>query len=894
MASPLLPGTTLGPYEIQAQVGAGGMGRVYKARDTRLDRIVAIKILTSDPAEPAAERERFEREARAISSLNHPNICTLYDVGEQPAGTSAVPLRYLVMEFVDGESLAVRLQRGPLPLPQALTFAIQVADALDRVHRKGIVHGDLKPGNVMLTKAGVKLLDFGLARQRHQAPPSGWPDADTRTMPVVTAGSLLGTLQYLAPEQIEGKESDQRSDIFACGAVIYEMVTGRKAFDGETHAAVMAAILKLPPPPISTLQPQTPPALEHVVTTCLAKDPDDRWQDAGDLTRQLRWIDSAASAAVPAVRPARSWLGAALAAAIVVAALALAAVWSLERGTAPDVPATRTSILLPEGLQFPAQAVVGGVERFAISPDGRRIAFAATDASGNQALWLRPLGSMAASPIAGTDGATAPFWAPDSRRLGFFARGQLKIVDPDRGAPVAVTAPALGASGSWNADDVILFTPTGGSALHQVPASGGTPRPVTRLDNTRADVLHRNPFFLPDGRHFLYVAVSAREGDTTAARALYVGSLDDGAEAAPVQVLDAGTMAKYAQGQLLFTRDNVLMAQAFDVRSFTLTGEPTMIAEQLEPTGPLSAAFTVSENGILAYQAASGPGSQLVWLDRQGRPQGVLGDPARYADLELSPDGRLAIVSVLDPGTNTRDLWMFDVDRGVRTRFTLDRGDDVAPIWSPDGTRVVFASNRQGHFDLYEKTVSGIGPETTLLVDDSEKYPTGWLPNGRGVLYWTFDAEGTRLMQLSLASEDGPRPVLDIPVNQGRLSPDGKWLAYYSAESGRFEVYVVPFPAASQRWAVSSAGGSLPRWTRDGREILFAGRDNRLMTVAVEPEGATLKVGIPRALFEARPVGPRSFFAVSPDGTRLLVNALQGESRSTAITVVQQWTTPAP
>jgi len=318
------------------------------------------------------------------------------------------------------------------------------------------------------------------------------------------------------------------------------------------------------------------------------------------------------------------------------------------------------------------------------------------------------------------------------------------------------------------------------------------------------------------------------------------------------------------------------------------------IAEQLEPTGPLSAAFTVSQNGILAYQAASGPGSQLVWLDREGRPQGVLGDPARYADLELSPDGHLAIVSVLDPGTNTRDLWMFDVDRGVRTRFTLDRGDDVAPIWSPDGTRVVFASNREGHFDLYEKTVSGIGPETTLLVDDSEKYPTAWLPDGRGVLYWTFDADGTRLMQLSLTSEDGPKTVLDIPVNQGRLSPDGKWLAYYSAESGRFEVYVVPFPSASQRWAVSSAGGSLPRWTGDGREILYAGRDNRLMAVPVEPEGPGLKVGIPRPLFEARPVGPRSFFAVSPDGTRLLVNALQGESRSTAITVVQQWAVPAP
>ncbi len=893
MSTPPVPGTRIGPYEIQSALGAGGMGEVYRARDTRLDRTVAIKILARDPRETAPVRERFAQEARALSQLNHPHVCTLYDVGEQaPASPDDDPLRYLVMEFVDGETLAARIERGALPLDQALSFAIQMADALDKVHRAGIIHGDLKPGNIMVTKAGIKLLDFGLARQLRRPPPSGWSDVATQTIALPATTGLVGTLQYLAPEQLEGRESDARSDIFACGAVIYEMVTGRKAFPGDSPAAVMANIMTQQPAPLSAVQPASPPALEHTVAACLAKDPAERWQHAGDLARELKWIATAAPTLPRDTARPRSlarWV--APLAALLLLGVVVALLVRGRNVASADAPTYRTSILLPEGLRFPGAGERGGIERFAISPDGRRLAFVATDANGNQMLWLRPLDSLAAASLPGTDGASSPFWSPDSRRVAFFSRGQLKIASFDDSSPVVVTSPAAGTSGAWNTDDVIVFTPTAGSPLHRVSARGGASTPVTMLDTARDEIVHRNPVFLPDGKHFLYVAVTAREGSTTGARGLFVGSLDP---ADPVtQVLEQGSIAKYSQGHLLFVQDKRLIAQPFDPDRLALEGEARTIAEQVELIGPSSGAFSVSATGVLAYEA-SGPGSQLVWFSREGRQLGAVGEPGRYGDLELSPDGRQAIVSVLEPETNTRDLWMFDVERGVRTRFTFDAADEVAPIWAPDSASVVFTSNRKGHFDLYRKAASGIGPETLLLGDDSEKYPTSWLPNGSALLYWTFDAEGTRISQASLAGEEAPKVVFDTPVQQGRLSPDGRWLAYSSAQSGRAEVYVVPFPVASDRWQVSSAGGTLPRWSSDGREILFAGRDNRLMAVAVKPAGDDLDVDAPRPLFDARPVTPRSFYAIAGDG-RILVNALQGDSRLSSITVVQNWVgTSAP
>ncbi len=882
-----MSGTRLGPYEIQAAVGSGGMGEVYRARDTRLDRTVAIKVLSPQLAEDPTFRARFESEARAISQLSHPHICTLYDVGtaDDPSTPARHPVSYLVMELVDGETLSARLERGPLPLDQALAFASQIAAALDRAHRTGIVHGDLKPGNIMLTKGGVKLLDFGLARRREPDGSHLTADVATRTV-AMSAGKVFGTLQYLAPEQLEGRDPDERSDIFALGAVLYEMVTGRKAFEGQSPATVIASIVRDAPQRMALFQPATPPALDHVVMTCLAKDPDDRWQHAGDLARELAWVAEEGTAPLGRTGRGRRTQMWAVVAAGLLAALA-GGLFTYVVRPAPDLPVYRTSVLLPEGLSFPVAGAIGGVGRLAISPDGRRLAFVATDANGNQMLWVRPLDAIAATPVPGTDGALSPFWSPDSRFVAFIAQGQLRRVDPSGGRPVTLASAFHPTTGAWSGDGTILFTPTAASPLHAIPASGGTPRPVTTLNEQVGDVVHRSPFFLPDGRHFLYVAVASRPGATTAARGVYVGNLDSPSSSRVV--IDEASHAMYAQGHLLFLRDNVLVAQPFDTARLVLTGVPAPLTEQVELIGAWSAAFDVSTTGVLAYQPAAG-GSQLVWFDREGRQLDALGEPANYGDIELSPDGQRAAVSVLDRGTNTRDLWVFDVVRGVRTRFTSHPADDVSPIWSPDGRDIIFASNRSGNFDLYRKSASGVGVEELVLGDQSEKYPTSWAPDGRSILFWTFDLETAGLWQLTFEGDEGasPRRILPSPVSQGRLSPDGSWISYYSPESGRWEVYVVPFPRASGKWQVSSVGGTFSRWRSDGREIFYASRDNRLMAVSVDGDGEDLEVGPARPLFEARPVGRGLFFDVSPDG-RFLVNSQRGEHLASSIVLLQNW-----
>ena len=858
------------------------MGEVYRARDTRLDRPVAIKILLPHLAESPEFRVRFDHEARAISRLNHPHICTLYDIGEAPGGDGA-PVAYLVMELLEGETLAARLASGPLPVDYALALAAQMAEALDRAHRAGIAHGDLKPGNVMVTKAGVKLLDFGLARPT--APPlgRGWSDADTGTAIAVEPGQVFGSMGYLAPEQLEGRQADARSDVFACGAVIFEMLTGRPAFAGETQAAVIAAVMRQTPTPPSQLRPDVPPGVDRLLAACLVKDPAERWQSASDLARELAWL-AEAPRPMGHSRPRRLnfWLAAA-AAAVLLAAVTGGISW-FAAGRQSVRPTVRSSVLLPPGLRFPAARTIGGAGRMALSPDGRRMAFAAIDARGNQTLWVRALDTLTATPVPGTDGASSPFWSPDSAAIAFFAMGQLKTVKLAGGTPMVLASPAFDATGSWNRDGVILFTPSPNAAIHRVPATGGTPAAVTMLDESAGDLLHRNPFFLPDGRHFLFVAVAPRERGATGPRALFVGSLDAGA---PRLLVDRGSLAMYADGHLLFVRDNRLLAQPFDADALTVSGEARPVAEQVAFVGSGSAAFSVSSSGTLAYQP-SDTGSQLVWFDRAGRQLGVLGDPAEYGDVELSPDGRRVVASVLDPALNTRDLWVFDPERGVRSRLTLDPGDDVAPVWSPDGATVLFATNRGGHFDLYRKTVDGVGAETPVLADASEKYPTGWTPDGRAAVFWSFDADRAGLSLLPLAGEQRPSSMLDGFANAGRVAPDGQWLAYHSGQSGVPEVYVVPFPSASRRWQVSSLGGTMPRWRGDAKEIFYASRDNRLMAVAVGEKDGALVPGTPHPLFEARPVGPRSFFAVSPDGQRFLVNSLQGDGRS-SITLVQNW-----
>jgi eukaryotic-like serine/threonine-protein kinase len=874
----LTSGTRLGPYEIQTLVGSGGMGDVYRARDTRLDRTVAIKVLKASLAHDPDFRARFEREARAISQLTHPNICTLHDVGE--AGAT----NFLVMEYVEGETLAARLTREEIPLDQAITCGVQIAEALERAHRQGIIHGDLKPANVMLTKTGVKLLDFGLARQVPAAVPEV---TDGVTRAVSLSGELVfGTLPYLAPEQLEERTPDARTDIFAFGAVLYEVITGQRAFRGDSHAAVVAAIMRTHPAPMAMTRP-VPPALERAVATCLAKDPDERWQSAGDLARELKWIGSggashSASHTVERRGPSsRIWM--AVAAVLAVSTLTLAVLALLRQP--PGTATYRTSVLLPEGLLFPGAGQLGGVGRFALSPDGRRVVFVASDPGGNVRLWLRPLDSLIATVLPGTDGAGSPFWSADSRMVAFIAQGQLKTIDPSGGMPTTLAA-SINATGSWSAANLILFTPTPASPLHVIPAAGGTARPVTTLDSAAGDILHRNPFFLPDGRHFIYVAVSTRSGETTAARASYLASLDSSEPGR--LLLEGGSPVSYSQSHLVFLRDNRLVAQHFDPERLELTGEPKPITEQVELAGPSSTAFSVAESGLLAYQPASGPGSQLAWFDRNGQRLGTLGESADYGDIVLSPDGRRAAVTVNDAEINTRDIWVFDISRGVRTRMTFDPSDDVTPVWSADGTELIFASNRAGHFDIYRKDASGVGGEELVFKDDAEKYPTGWSPDGNSVLFWTFGAEGAHVRLLSM-SDRSSTVFIGSPSNPARLSRDGRWAVYYSNESGRSEVYVVSFPKPSEKWQLSNAGGSLPQWRGDGREVIYAGRDNRLMAVSLEARASRLDVGAPQPLFDTRPVGPRSFFDVASDGQRFLINSRRSDSLSSSITLLQNW-----
>jgi eukaryotic-like serine/threonine-protein kinase len=877
----LTPGTRLGPYDIEAPLGSGGAGDVYRARDTRLGRAVAIKVLSaSTSADVAGRRERLQREARAISQLAHPHICTLYDIGAMPDGSS-----YLVMELIEGETLEQCLARGPLPTTQAIVYAAQIADAIGAAHRTGIVHGDLKPGNVMVTRGGVKLLDFGLATE--QLPVTAAPpDQLTRTTVIAPPTGITGTLQYLAPEQLEGRPADERSDIFACGAVIYEMVSGRKAFDAQTPAAVIAAILREEPPPLTRVVPGAPASLEHLVAACLAKDPAERWQNATDLARELRWLatGSTASTSTPPPRPTwHIWVAGVAALLLTIATLLLARDY-----LQPPVPAgavARSSVMLPEGLRFPAGSTLGGVGRFAISPDGKRLTFVGVDNVGNQMLWLRPLDSLTAAPIAGTTGGSSPFWSPDSNSIAFFAQGQLKVVTLPGGATRVVASPAFNATGSWSGD-TILFTSTATAPISRVPASGGTPRRVTTLDQKAGDIIHRSPYFLPDGRHFLFVAVASRPGGTTP-RAVYVGSIDD-RDGPPRLVMESGSSVKYANGYLVFLRENTLVAQAFDSDRFTLTGEPRTIADQVELTGVSSATFSFSQTGALVYQTMS-DGSQLEWVDREGRVLETVGDPGRYGDLELSPDAQQAAVSLLDPSTNTRDIWVIDLARGVRSRVTSDRAEDIAPIWSPDGTRLAFASNRTGHFDLYQKAASGIGEGELLLGAQGENYPASWAKDG-SLLIWTFAGASTGLMRLDAQKAQAAR-WLGGGASQATLSSDNRWALYVSPESGRIEVYVTDYPAHAFRTQVSIAGGTAPRWRADGQEAFYAGRDNKLMSVSIAPRGDRLEVGEAQPLFDVRPVSRGFFYAPAPDGRRFLVNALREPGAAAAMTLVQNWST---
>jgi len=839
------------------------MGEVYRARDTRLDRAVAIKILPQEFSADAERRQRLIREARSISALSHPNICTLYDVGQQD-GTD-----YLVLELLEGETLAERLGKGALPTRQVLRIGHEIAAALQRAHSRGLVHRDLKPGNVMLTKAGAKLLDFGLAKAA--APPNQTTDMPTVSRPLTGEGQIVGTFQYMSPEQVEGKEVDARSDIFSFGAMLHEMATGRRAFEGQTQASVAAAILEREPPPISALAPVSPPGLDRLVRACLAKDPDKRWHSAYDVGIQLEWLavdDAAPSRATERRSPNRERLAWGAAAACLLILLALVA--SSRRRVPPPAPLVRSSLLPTGGASFVPF-------NFAISPDGSRLAYVAAGADGRSTLWIRVLSAPTAQEISGTDNATCPFWAPDSRRIGFFAEGKLKTVDAG-GGPVRVVCDAeVGRGGTWNREGTIVFAPSVATTLYRVAETGGDPVSVTPSPPQGSGHGHRWPSFLPDARHFVYFSDWSSPGDPQR-NGIYIGSVDGG----PPKLVSSEIRGnvEFASGRLLYVRDRSLMGQPFDTERLEFSGPAQPIAEQevIQDIGFHHGGFSVSQAGMLVIQSPAAFSTRLLWFDRSGKEVGQV-PGVGYWNPRLSPDGRLLLAASDDARNGRSYIHVIDLQRGVSTRVT-EGGIEATPVWFRDGKRIAYTSLEGGSVGIYELAADSSSPPQ-LLTKGSLTMLNDVAPDDR-VVYMDF-ARGLPFIAMHSpakgeADEFGPGA-------EARISPDGKWIARIMA-GGVSEIFVQPFPDAGKRIQVSQGGGSQPAWRQDGREVFYIAPDRKLMAAAFDPSQGVATA--PRALFQTHIVGPTFVlfqWDLAPDG-RFLINSLNPDS---PLTLIANW-----
>jgi Tol biopolymer transport system component len=840
----LTSGTKLGPYEIQSPLGAGGMGEVYRAKDTRLDRTVAVKILPGHLSDNIEAKQRFEREARAISSLNHPNICTLHDIGHQDG------IDFLVMEFLEGETLADRLRKGPLTTELVLKYGIEICEGLERAHKSGVVHRDLKPANVMLTKTGAKLMDFGLAK----ATPASVSPASSLTMtishpsadqPLTAQGTIVGTFQYMSPEQTEGKEADARSDIFALGAVLYEMATGKRAFTGKSQASLVAAILASEPPPISVVQPMSPPALEQVIKSCLAKDPDDRFQTVHDLKLQLRWIAdaSASQLAAPAQIRARRvvqkrtlLIAAVVGWILAVAALAifLSSHNQLEEARRPMT----ASWLPPADTEFDAAS--GGP--LTLSPDGSKLAFLTGDASETK-LWVRDVATGAVHQME-VERPTFPFWSPDGKNIGFFSAGKLKKVAL-AGGPVQVLCEAPeGRGASWSPRGVIIFTPNIREPLYKVPEGGGTPEKLTEASSGWT---HRNPYFLPDGDHFLFINREAVGTASVSVGALYGASLSG---EKPRQILEAASNVQYSEGYLLYLRETVLVAQRFDPKSLKFSGDARPVAEKLDYANARDLAAFSAAHGTLVFRHGSLQKTQPMWVDRTGKEVGRFGEPGLYTQPRSSADGALVGVVRPDADTGKGDVWVVDTSRNTVSRSTFADAASISYAFSPDAKRVAIGTIAgTASSGVWIQPTSGSGTQEKLDAPKTFGGVTSWSPNGR-YLFFMVQNNATRqdVYYIDLNGDKKLTPFIQSPANETAavLSPNGKWLAYMSDESGRYEVYVTAFPSPGGKWQVSNGAGSSPSWSADGKQLYYTNVD-KLMVVAVQ-NVETFEFGAPTVL----------------------------------------------
>ena len=885
------------------------MGEVYRARDTRLDRTVAVKVLASHLSSSPELKQRMEREARAISSLNHPNICTLHDIGSQD-GTN-----YLVMEYLEGETLDARLQRGPLPLKQVVEYGMQVCDALEKAHRAGIVHRDLKPGNVMLTASGAKLLDFGLAKpalvrvQAANGKGNLTPSTPTMNLSMLTAkpaaltqqGTILGTFQYMAPEVLQGQEADPRSDIFSFGCVLYEMVTGRRAFEGKTQLSVMSAILERDPQPISNMQPTSPAALDYTVQTCLEKNPEDRFQTAHDVKLQLGWIAKSATQSGPPALSAsrtRSKFGVTAIAVLALAVITLAVALLTSR---PQRRLLRTNILPPEGTIFETLYRNGAP---ALSPDGTHIAFIAQK-DGKNVLWLRSLDRVESTPVGGTDDAYYPFWSADGTALAFFKQGKLWRTDLNAAAPTPICDAPEARGGSWSRNDIIIFTPSFGGPVFQVPAAGGTPRPVTKVPVASAYLSDRWPSFLPDGKHFLFLhSPFGTSGDRNE---VHLGSLD-GTD----QLVLQGRFyaARYAAGRLLAVRDGSLLAWKLDISSGRVAGDPVRVVDKIE-TDDITAlpVFSISEQGTLLYQSSTGAvgNDRHFWMDEKGKQVSQLSEPSVYGPTRISPDGSRIAMDVIGQ-SGLSPLWIWDLNGGTRTQISASNQFADTPVWSADGRTIYFdIFGAEVRDELHVVPVDGSQPERTLIKSDRDLMPTEVTKDGKWLLYEeavaapkdTHQSIGysslladADLKAFPLTPEGKAWTVLEHVSNgsNARLRPIANdWIAYQSTQSERTQVYLTRFPHPGAKYQVSKDGGAQPVWSTDGKTLYYLDAFQKLTAVDIEVAGDSLRMGLPRTLFQTgiRHSIPTDGYDVSRDGRFLVLNSI---TETTApVVLVTNW-----